>query len=104
MERRYNQRISAQLPVRLTVLDGGEESRGMLLDLSDTGVSAVLPKAVVPGSLVKLEILGLAFYGHVAYCNPAGTAFRTGIFVEPALLDSSNLAELVDSFLIDHVG
>ena len=54
--------------------------------------------------MVKLEILGLIFYGHVAYSNPDGAGFRTGIFIEPALLDSSNLIELVNSFQIDHVG
>jgi PilZ domain len=104
MDRRYNQRIAADLPVVLTVLDSGDERRGKLLDLSESGVSALLRKGVEAGAMVKLEVLGLIFYGHVAYTNPEGTGFRTGIFIEPALLDSSNIVELVNSFLIDHVG
>jgi PilZ domain len=104
MDRRYSQRIPAHLPVRLTVLEGGEATRGTLLDLSESGVSALLPAAAEPGALVRLEILGLVFFGQVAHCRPDDDEYRVGIFVEAALLDSSNLSELVDSFLIDHVG
>ena len=104
MDRRYNQRISADLPLRLTILDSGSEAQCKLFDISESGISALAPCPAEPGTLVKLEILGLLFYGHVAYCNPEYAEFRIGIFVEPALLDSSNLLDLVNSFLIDHVG
>lgn len=104
MDRRYNSRIPAQLPVQVALLDSGEEAAGILLDLSESGVSALLPIAAGQGALVKLEILGLVFFGHVAYCDRNGTEFRTGIFVEPALLDSSNLTDLVDSYAVDHAG
>jgi len=104
MDRRFNQRISADLPVVLTILDSGDQARGKLLDISESGLSAELRVPVDPGAVVKLEILGVIFYGHIAYCNPDGPDFRAGIFVEPALLDASNIIELVDSFLIDHVG
>lgn len=104
MDRRYDQRIAADLPVLLTVLDSGDERRGKLLDLSESGVSALLRTGVDAGAMVKLEVLGLVFYGHAAYSKPEGSGFRTGIYIEPALLDSSNLVELVNSFLIDHVG
>ena len=54
--------------------------------------------------IVKLEILGLTLYGHIAYSNPEDDAFRTGVFVEPALLDSSNLTEIVKNFLSSPAG
>jgi hypothetical protein len=104
MDRRYNQRIAAELPVRLTVLDSGEETSGKLLDISESGVGLLFRTASDPGRMVKLELLGLVFYGHVAYSNPEGGEFRTGIDVEPALLNSSNLLELVNNFLIAHLG
>lgn len=104
MDRRYDQRISAELPVLLTLLDSSSLAQGRLLDISESGVSVSIPCPAEPGALVKLQVLGLLFYGHVAYCNPEYTTFRVGIFVEPALLDSTNLIHLVDSFLIDHVG
>jgi hypothetical protein len=104
MDRRFNQRITADLPVLLTLLDSEEERRGKLLDLSESGVAVLLRTAADPGAMVKLEILGIIFYGHVAHSKPEGAGFRTGIFVEPALLDASNLVELVNSFLVTHVG
>ena len=104
MDRRYNQRITAELPVLLTLLDSEEEARGKLLDISESGVGVLLRTAADPGAMVKLEILGIIFYGYVAHSKPEGTGFRTGIFVEPALLDSSNIFELVNSFLVSHVG
>jgi hypothetical protein len=104
MDRRFNQRLAGDLPVILTLLDSEEEARGRLLDLSESGVGVLLRKPADPGALVKLEILGIIFYGHIAHSKPEGAGFRTGIFIEPALLDSSNIVELVNSFLIGHVG
>jgi PilZ domain len=104
MDRRYNQRVAGDLPVVLTLLDSEEEARGRLLDISESGVGVLLRTAVDPGVMVKMEILGIIFYGHVAHSKPEGAGYRTGIFVEPALLDSSNILELVNNFLIGHVG
>jgi hypothetical protein len=104
MDRRFTQRITADLPVLLTLLDSEEEARGKLLDISESGVGVLMRTPADPGTMVKMEILGIIFYGHVAHSKPEGAGFRTGIFVEPALLDSSNIVELVDSFLIGHAG
>ena len=104
MDRRFNQRISADLPVQLTLLDSEESAFGRLIDLSESGVGVLLRTPADPGAMVKLEILGIIFYGQVAYCRPEDTGFQAGIFVEPALLDSSNIIELVNSFLVTHVG
>jgi PilZ domain len=104
MERRFNQRITADLPVLLTLLDSELEVRGKLLNISESGVAVLLRTAAEPGTIVKLEILGIIFYGHVAHSKPEGAGFRTGIFVEPALLDSSNIVELVNGFLVTRVG
>jgi hypothetical protein len=100
MDRRFNQRISSDLPVRLTHLDDGSECAGQLQDISESGVSSVFAQPLAPGAIVKLEILGLTLYGHVVYSNPDDDGFRTGIFIEPALLDSTNVIELVKNYLI----
>ena len=104
IDRRFNQRISTDLPVRLTQLDDGLESAGQLQDISDSGICSLFDAPLPPGAVVKLEILGLTLYGHIVYSNPEDDAFRTGIFVEPALLDSSNITELVKSYLITAAG
>jgi hypothetical protein len=104
MDRRFNQRISSDLPVRLTHLDDGSECAGQLQDISESGVSSVFTQPLAPGAIVKLEILGLTLYGHVVYSKPdpnlGDDGFRTGIFIEPALLDSTNVIELVKNYLI----
>jgi hypothetical protein len=102
MDRRYDQRITAELPVLLTLLDSEQETSGRLLNISESGIAVLLRTRAEPGALVKLEILGIIFYGHVAHSKPEGSGFRTGIFVEPALLDSSNIVELVNSYLVTH--
>ena len=104
MDRRFNQRISSDLPVRLTHLDDGSECSGQLQDISESGVSSVFAQPLAPGAIVKLEILGLTLYGHVVYSNQDDDGFRTGIFIEPALLDSTNVIELVKNHLIAAAG
>jgi PilZ domain len=104
MDRRFNQRIAGDLPVILTLLESEQEVRGKLLDLSESGVGVLFQNPADPGAMVKLEILGIIFYGYVAHSKPEGAGFRVGIFVEPALLDSSNIVELVNSFLVSHIG
>lgn len=104
MDRRFHERISVDLPVRLTQLDDGVESDGHLEDVSDSGICSLFNEPLAPGALVKLEILGLTLYGHIVYSTPEDDAFRTGIFVEPALLDSSNITELVREFVTSAAG
>ena len=104
MDRRFHQRHSTDLPVLLTQLDGNAEVTGQLEDISDSGICSLFPEPLEPGAIVKLEILGLTLYGHIVYSNPDDAVFRTGIFVEPALLDSSNITELVQNYLITSAG
>lgn len=104
MDRRFHQRFSTDLPVVLTQLDGNFELTGQLEDISDSGICSLFPASLEPGALVKLEILGLALYGHVVYSNAEGGTFRTGVFVEPALLDSSNITALVQNYIISTAG
>ena len=104
MDRRFNERISTDLPVRLTQLDNGSEWLGQLQDISDSGICSLFAVPFPPRAIVKLEILGLTLYGHIVYSNLWDDAFRTGIFVEPALLDSSNITELVNNYVITASG
>jgi hypothetical protein len=104
MDRRFTQRFTTDLPVLLTQLEDGVVSSGHLEDISDSGICSFFAEPMEPGAVVKLEILGLEFYGHIVYCNPYEGAYRTGIFVEPALLDSSNITELVQNYIISAAG
>lgn len=104
MDRRFHQRFSTDLPVVLTQLENDLQLNGRLEDISDSGVCSLFPASLEPGAMVKLEILGLTLFGHIAYSEPDGGSFRTGVFVEPAILDSSNLTELVQNYIISSVG
>jgi PilZ domain-containing protein len=104
MDRRFHQRFCTDLPVVLTQLDGDFELTGQLEDISDSGICSLFPASLEPGAIVKLEILGLTLYGHVVYSNPEGGTFRTGVFVEPALLDSSNITVLVQNYITSTAG
>lgn len=104
MERRFHQRFPTDLPVLLTELDGQAQLTGQLDDISDSGISSFFKEPLTPGAMVKLEILGLTLYGHIVYSTPLDKVFRTGVYVEPALLDSSNITELVKDFIISAAG
>jgi PilZ domain len=104
MDRRFNERISTDLPVRLTQLEDSSEWLGQLQDISDSGICSLFAVPFAPGAIVKLEILGLTLYGQIVYSDLWDDAFRTGIFIEPALLDSSNITELVKNHLIAAAG
>jgi len=100
MDRRFHQRFTTDLPVRLTQLDNDSQITGQLEDISESGISARLQAQLEAGAIVKLEILGLTLFGHIVYANLEDGAFRTGVFVEPALLDSSNLTEIVQNYIL----
>lgn len=103
MDRRFHERFSTDLPVVLTQLDNDLQITGQLEDISDSGICSLVPASLEPGAIVKLEILGLTLYGHIVYSSPDGGTFRMGIFVEPALLDSSNITELIQNYIISAV-
>jgi hypothetical protein len=104
MERRFNERMPTDLPVRLTQLEDDVESVGQLQDVSDSGICSLFDEPLTPGAMVKLEILGLTLYGHIVYSTPEEDAFRTGIFVEPAVLDSSNITDLLRDYIASTAG
>jgi hypothetical protein len=104
MERRFHPRFPTDLSVVLTELDGEAQMVGQLEDISDSGISSLFKQALTPGALVKLEMLGLTLYGHIVYSTSVNNTFRTGIYVEPALLDSSNITELVRDFITSSTG
>lgn len=104
MDRRFHQRQPTDLPVRITQLEHGGEWVGQLQDISDSGICSLFAVPLPPGAIVKLEILGLTLYGHIVYSDLWDDLFRTGIFVEPALLDASNITELVKDYITSAAG
>lgn len=99
MDRRYETRLPTDLPVSIVQLEDSTKLVGSLVDISESGICALLPKNVVPGTLVEVRILEVSLCGEVIYCQPDDTDFRTGIFVEQVLLETSNVSRIVQSYL-----
>ena len=98
MERRHDSRIPTDLPVTVLHLDDDTETTGGLLDISESGICAHLPTSLAPGSMVQVNVLEVSLYGEIVYSQPDGDGFRTGIFVEQVLLETSNVSKIVESY------
>ncbi len=99
MDRRYDTRLPADLPVGVVLLNEDTNAVGTLVDISESGICAMLPASLPAGTLVKVEILEVSLYGEIVYSQPENTSFRTGIFVEHVLLETSNVSRIVQSYL-----
>jgi len=98
MERRHDSRIPTDLPVTVMQLDDETETTGGLIDISESGICALLPAAVDPGTMVQVNVLEVSLYGEVVYSQEETDGFRTGIFVEQVLLETSNVTRIVQSY------
>src|ERR1700680_4212852 len=99
MDRRYDMRVPPYLPVSIVQLEDGTKIVGTLVDISESGICASLPEALAPGTLVQVGVLEVGLFGEIVYSNPETDGFRTGIFVEQVLLETSNVSRIVQSYL-----
>ncbi len=100
MDRRYDNRFNSGLPVQVSGLDDtSEPTSGVLLDISVSGICTLLPLPLPSGSVVKLNLAGTILFGHIIHVAPQDDAFRTGIAVERVLVQSSDLAHILESVL-----
>ena len=100
MDRRDKPRFPADLVVRVTDVDAGTAAiSGSVVDISETGACVILPKHLIAGSTVKLELDDAVLYGHVTYAFGGDAKFRTGIAVEKVLLGTSDLSNILQALL-----
>lgn len=96
MERRDVQRLRVEFPVEFVIL--GQETvrfEGVLRDVSEGGLSLTTNTGLEPGSFVRLEIAGAAFFGEVRYCQAFSSGSLAGLFIERVLLGESELLRLL---------
>jgi CheY-like chemotaxis protein len=80
-ERRRAYRVPVQVPVELTLSDGGK-AEGILLDLSEMGMDVLTAEPQVPGALLNFRFqlpdgsLEVNTHGQVVWANPNG---QTGV-------------------------
>jgi len=102
VDRRLHNRSLADLDVQVVRLKRQEQTvPARLADISDAGLSLILPCELWPEELVKLEAADSTLFGHVIYSEWKRNAFRTGIEVERVLLGNTDLARLLQVVLRD---
>ena len=102
VDRRLHNRSLADLDVQVVRLKRQEQTvPARLADISDSGLSLILPCELWPEELVKLEAADSTLFGHVIYSEWKRNAFRTGIEVERVLLGNTDLARLLQVVLRD---
>lgn len=99
MDRRYETRLPSDLPVTIVQLDDGDRIVGSLVDISESGICASLPLAIAPGTTVEVKVLEVSLYGEIVYSQPEVDGFRTGVYVEQVLLETSNVTRIVQCYL-----
>ena len=102
MERRLHPRTQVQFEARLTNRAKAEQSfLGRLCDLSESGLSVVLPVPFEPADLVELEVADSLLVGRVIYSNPENGSFRIGIEIDKVKLGNSDLSNLLQQTLME---
>ena len=98
MERRFHDRLPANLDVVMTDPDHPEQNvTGWVTEVSQSGIRARMPKPVDPGAIVKLEIADCAFFGQAVHCHEDAGAYEIGIEIVRVLIGASDLARLVNA-------
>lgn len=100
MDRRLHERVTVQFEAKVTKLSEVEQSTyGRVSDISNSGLSVVIPIQLAPGDLIRLEMADSVLNGHVIYSKTEGCLFRTGIEVEQVLLGDTGLSQLLQRTL-----
>jgi hypothetical protein len=101
MDRRIDSRYPASLEVTVTDIAAPHRvASGMIVDISQSGVSATLSLGFPTGAIVKVQVGDCVLFGHVTYCIE-DHSFRTGIEVVRVLIGESDLARLMNAVLAE---
>ena len=102
VDRRLHNRSLTDLDVQVVRLRRQEQSvPARLADISESGLSLILPCELVADEVVRLEAADCTLFGHVVYSTWTRNAFRTGVEVQRVLLGNTDLAELLRTALQD---
>jgi hypothetical protein len=101
MERRLHPRAQVHFEAKLTAVETKQTGVGRTSDISESGISVVLPFSLDEGNAVRLEMADSIVTGRVAYSKPEGAEFRVGIEVERVELGNSSLSILLQQTLAD---
>jgi hypothetical protein len=93
--RRREPRFESDQPITLTNLERpGVSIHGRLINFSASGTRMVLGQAVLPGTMVRVELGGTILLGEIIYCTPEGNEFAAGLELEDALYEREMLESI----------
>jgi hypothetical protein len=102
MDRRLQPRTQVQFEAKVTNQEQREQSSvGRVCDMSETGISVVVPLQFAMADQVELEIADSLLLGRVVYSNPEGSQFRMGIEIQKVQLGNSGLSNLLQRTLME---
>ena len=96
MERRQEIRVQTNEPVVVTELGASPSQSigGMVLDMSESGISIKLPHALRIEALIRVEGGNMLLLGEVVRCRASNQGFQVGVLVRHALQNLKDLENL----------
>lgn len=102
MERRSEDRLSVNQPVRLTVLEETSSQsapiEATITNLSPSGFQIFTSTPVAPGSAIRVDLpldgKKALLLGEVRYCQREGARYGLGVNLEHSILDLTGLDRL----------
>jgi hypothetical protein len=105
VEKRREDRYSANCPVQLTILGvdpKGSNDRtvnGIVQDCSGRGMRIQLAERLHAGSAVRLDMDDQIVLGEVCYCQQSGDQFAIGLELEQSLTNLHDLTKLMSALI-----
>ena len=102
MDRRLHPRTQVHFEAKvMNRTTSKQASIGQVCDMSEQGISVVLPHQFAPADVVELEIADSLLTGTVAYSNAEGSLYRIGIEIQNVQLGNSDLSNLLQRTLLE---
>jgi hypothetical protein len=96
VDRRIDHRYFTDAEINVTTLsDPGRYGCGRMTDLSDNGMSILVPLELAPGDIVQLQIGDSTLFGFVVHSVREGESFRAGVELQRVLIGGSDLSKVL---------
>jgi PilZ domain-containing protein len=99
MDRRLEERSPCNLPAKLTSSKSGHTGPARIGNLSESGICIISSLRLEQGEQVQIDLADNKIFGHISYCHPEGSLFRSGIEVVQVLVGGAQLSRLLESLL-----
>ena len=88
------------IPAQITGLRGLEfQTPARIVDVSSRGLRIGASEPVPVGSLLQIELDDSTIVGEVRYCQPLGSWYAIGLFVQEMLIGMSDHARLLATLI-----